>query len=85
LSVTIVYGRLAADNEIMAVKAAGIHVLYVAGPAFVLGTLLSGVTIYLYNYVIPAANYEIRTAVMNNIEDVVYATLRRDGSLRGGG
>src|SRR5262245_14591505 len=34
LAVTVVYGRLAADSEIMATKAAGINVLYLLAPAF---------------------------------------------------
>ncbi len=34
LSVCVVYGRLAGDHEIIATKAAGIHVLYLLWPSF---------------------------------------------------
>src|SRR5262249_13816947 len=39
----IVYGRLAADNEILAIKSAGVNILAVAKPALVLGLAMFGV------------------------------------------
>src|SRR5262244_3673924 len=33
----VVYGRLAADNEILALRAAGVHLLRVVGPGILLG------------------------------------------------
>ena len=38
----VVYGRLAADNEILAIKAAGINVIKVVRPGVVLGLVMSG-------------------------------------------
>src|SRR5918998_747429 len=38
---TMVYGRLSADNELTACRAAGISLLSMAVPAFVLGTLVA--------------------------------------------
>src|SRR3989442_10365258 len=40
----IVYGRLAADNEILAIKAAGINILKVVRPVALLGVLMSCIT-----------------------------------------
>src|SRR6266446_5164223 len=37
----IVYGRLSADNEILALKAAGVHILHVIWPALFLGAFAS--------------------------------------------
>src|SRR6516164_6844981 len=36
----VVYGRLAADNEIVAIKAAGVHVMKVVYPGVMLGLLM---------------------------------------------
>src|SRR5260370_11401662 len=44
----IVYGRLSADNEILALKAAGVHILHVIWPALFLGIVASAVTMFLY-------------------------------------
>jgi lipopolysaccharide export system permease protein len=78
LSVTIVYGRLAADNEITATKAAGINVLTLLAPAVVLGITLSFVTLFLHDRIIPTANFRMREMLTRNVEDMVYAVLRRD-------
>src|SRR2546421_11267879 len=43
----IVYGRLAADNEILAIKSAGINISRVVTPGLVLGITMSAVTMRL--------------------------------------
>ncbi len=66
---TFVYGRLAADNESVAAKAAGIT----AGPtglllpAAVLGGLLGLGTIGLLGVVVPAANLQVEQTVWSNL------------------
>src|SRR5437588_12842974 len=49
----VVYGRLAADNEILAIKSAGISITKVVGPGLLLGLVMSGVTMGLYYHLIP--------------------------------
>lgn len=44
-----VYGRMAADNEVMALKAAGIHPLKLLTPALVLGLGCSAASVWLYD------------------------------------
>lgn len=85
LSVTVVYGRMAADNEITATKAAGINVLYLVIPAVMLGVALSILTLFLHDRIIPLANLRMRTALVANVEEVVYATLRREHVLKASG
>jgi lipopolysaccharide export system permease protein len=85
LAVTVVYGRLAADNEITATKAAGINVLYLIVPAALLGVMLSFLTLFLHDRVIPASNLRMRALLVSNVEDVVYAALRRDHVLKTSG
>src|SRR3954470_10414087 len=44
----MVYGRLAADNEILAIKAAGINIMQVVKPGLLLGIATSAITMGLY-------------------------------------
>src|SRR5213593_2338244 len=49
----LVYGRLAHDNEILAIKAAGVNVLKIVWPGVFLGLVMSLVTAGLYYRLIP--------------------------------
>src|SRR5437016_1778097 len=49
----VVYGRLSHDNEIIALKAAGINVMHVVWPGASLGLAMSLITFGLYYYLIP--------------------------------
>src|SRR5947199_2990568 len=44
----VVYGRLSHDNEVTAVKAAGVHLGRLVAPSVVLGLLMAGGTCALY-------------------------------------
>jgi lipopolysaccharide export system permease protein len=77
----VVYGRLSHDNEILAVKTAGVNILRVVTPAVFIGLLTSGVTIGLYWYVIPTTHHMMRTMFVNDVEEVLYAMLKRDGCI----
>src|SRR5262249_13780669 len=78
----LVYGRLSADNEILAIKAAGINVLKVVWPGILLGTLMSGVTMGLYYRLIPYTQSCLRTVVLQDVEEFLFAMLKRDGRIR---
>src|SRR2546423_3694811 len=56
----VVYGRLANDNEILALKSAGVHIVHVVWPAMLLGTLVSGLTFFLYLDTIPVTHSILR-------------------------
>jgi lipopolysaccharide export system permease protein len=77
----VVYGRLAADNEIIAIKAAGIHLSKVIWPAVWLGVVMSTVTLMLYLEVIPYTHYRLRSKFLNDVEEFLYTMLRRDGCI----
>jgi lipopolysaccharide export system permease protein len=78
----VVYGRLAADNEILALKAAGINILRVVSPGVLLGLTMSAVTAYLYYDAIPTTHFMLRSRVMADIEDYMYSLLRKHGSIQ---
>ena len=66
LTVTVVYGRIAADHEMTAAKAAGISALSLLWPSFIMAAVLSVVSLLLTDQVIPWAltNIERRVAQM---------------------
>src|SRR5579885_312649 len=78
----VVYGRLARDNEILAIKAAGINIMKVVWPALLLGTAMSCITMGLYYRLIPYTHYLLRARVLNDVEEFLYDMLRRDLCIR---
>src|SRR5438105_13781338 len=79
----VVYGRLSHDNEIIAIKSAGINVLHVVWPGALLGLTMSLTTVGLYYYLIPHTHLMLRTAVANDLQELVYSFLKKDGQFRG--
>jgi lipopolysaccharide export system permease protein len=75
----VVYGRLAADNEILAIKAAGVNMLRVVYPGLLLGAVMSGVTFGLYYEVIPGTHQLMRTLFLSDVEGLMYSMLQKDG------
>lgn len=78
----IVYGRLSADNEILALKAAGIHIVHVIWPAIFLGLVASAITMALYVNVIPETHHSMKTMVVGDVEELLYTMLRKDGYIK---
>jgi lipopolysaccharide export system permease protein len=79
----VVYGRLSADNEITAIKAAGINIMHVIWPGVFLGAAMSVVTMGLYYHLIPDTHKILRTAVVSDVEDFLYSVLKRDREIKG--
>jgi lipopolysaccharide export system permease protein len=77
----VVYGRLAADNEILAIKAAGVNVMKVVWPGLFLGLVMSCATMGLYYRIIPYTHYLMRTLFLNDVKEVLYGMLKKDKSI----
>jgi lipopolysaccharide export system permease protein len=77
----VVYGRLAADNEILAVKSAGISVLQVVWPGILLGACATLLTVGLYYETIPVTHHLLRNRVLADVEEYLYGLLKRDGRI----
>ena len=78
LSVCVVFGRLASDNEIVAIKTAGLSAFKVLGPAFTLGAVLSAAMVYGSHGPIPRATLQGREMIFKNKEDFLYAILKKE-------
>jgi lipopolysaccharide export system permease protein len=77
-AVTVVYGRLAGDNEIIAVKTAGVSAWTVLRPALAFGLILSVGMMYASNGPIPTANVMMQKVFFKSFEDIFYRYLKRD-------
>jgi lipopolysaccharide export system permease protein len=73
----VVYGRMSADNEILAIKSAGINLVHVVGPGLLLGVVMSGVTLALYVNVIPYSHHLLRAMIFDDADELLYSVLRR--------
>lgn len=76
LTVCVVFGRIAGDNEITAAKAAGINVLSLLWPAFFLGGVLSVACLVLTDQVIPWAEKKIETTIVQALEEIFFEQIR---------
>jgi lipopolysaccharide export system permease protein len=80
-AVSVVYGRMAHDNEITAIKAAGIPATRIIWPAVLLGLVCAAVLFYLVRETIPQLHHRLRSIVLEDVEEWLYARLRRDRRL----
>jgi lipopolysaccharide export system permease protein len=78
----VVYGRLAADNEVLAIKSAGASALHVVKPGLVLGLAMSAATMGLYWSVIPRTHRLLRALIHDDAKELIYALLKKHGSIR---
>jgi lipopolysaccharide export system permease protein len=77
----VVYGRLSADNEIQAIKSAGVNILKVVKPGVILGLAMSAVTLGLYYDAIPRTLRLLRAMVFRDAEEFMYSLLKRQGMI----
>ncbi len=74
-SVCCVYGRMSADNEIIAIKSAGISPMCVFRPAVVLGALISVPSVWLNDLAVSWAAPAMEHIVLRSLEEIIYRGL----------
>jgi len=77
-SVTVVYGRLAGDNEITAVKTAGLSVMTVLWPTLFFAACLSAILFCLSGDWIPRCTHSAKMVLFKDMEDMFHKLLKRD-------
>jgi lipopolysaccharide export system permease protein len=77
-AVTVIYGRIAGDNEVIAVKTAGLSAWAVLWPSISLGLVLSVSMAFAAMGPIPAANEMAKKVIFKTFEDAFYKFLKRD-------
>ena len=77
---TVIYGRLAADNELTACRAGGLSLasLSVAGPALVLGLLVATVSLLFLCFVVPVCTLKVERVLYSNLAQLVKNRIERN-------
>jgi lipopolysaccharide export system permease protein len=75
-----VYGRLAAANEVVAVKSMGISPMVLFWPGLFLATALSIATVWLNDVAVSWGRGGMRRVVIESVEEVAYAKLAQQKS-----
>lgn len=65
------YGRLSADNEIAAVKTAGLHLHNIISPIVIIGIFFSILSLYLYAEVLPMSYFKVRSLQEKAVKQVL--------------
>ncbi|MBN2560609.1 MAG: LptF/LptG family permease [Phycisphaerae bacterium] len=76
-SATITYGRMAADNEILACRAAGINIHRVLLSALVLGLFVTGFTYWSWNHLIPQLSGQIKNLSRKDLPAIVLGQFQK--------
>ena len=84
-AVSLVYGRIASDNEIIAIKSAGLSALTVIKPAWILSLVIAVGLLWISMDSIPRANAYATTIIFKNLEDFFYKVLKKDREFNNNG
>jgi lipopolysaccharide export LptBFGC system permease protein LptF len=63
----LTYGRLSADNEILAMRMGGVHPVHLMLPAFILGLVMTGLSLYLNGSAIPRATLRVTALTRDDL------------------
>jgi len=79
-AVCFVYGRLSADNEVVAVKSLGISPMSLLWPAFVLAIVLSLIGVWINNVAYSWGQTGMQRVIIQSVEEIAYRLLRSQKS-----
>lgn len=77
-AVSVVYGQMAGNNEVVAIKTAGLSAMTVLWPSLWLGLALSAGLAVLAGDAIPRANHHFKALLLRDVEDLFYKKLAND-------
>jgi lipopolysaccharide export LptBFGC system permease protein LptF len=81
LAATLVYGRLSADNELIACRASGIGMWTLIMPGIALGVFVMISNLLLSNWFIPICAQKATLTIKGDIQDIAFNKLRVDRQL----
>lgn len=78
----VVYGRLAHDNEITALRSAGVHLGWLLAPAISFASVISIALLVMECNLIPRSRQMLSDRIIANADELIYALLKRNGCIR---
>ncbi len=79
-SVCTVYGRISADNEIVAIKSGGISPMRIVKPTLIFAFLMSPLAVWINDMAVSWGEPGLRRVVLHSLAEIVYAKLKKDRS-----
>ena len=79
---TMVYGRLSADNELTACRAAGISYRSVAMPAVVLGLTVAIVSLLFLCFIVPVFTLKVERVIYSNLAQLIANQIERSHQIK---
>ena len=79
---TVVYGRLAADNELTACRAAGMSYTAIGLPAVVLGLCVAILSLALLCFIVPVFSLKVEQVIGSNLAQVIVNKIERNHQIR---
>lgn len=77
-AVSVAYGRLASDNEVIATKACGLSAMTVIWPSLWMATAISLGLLYMTIDLIPRANHRLTLTLFGELESNFYKYLKKE-------
>ena len=81
-SVCVVFGRMAAENEITAVETMGLPKSIVVAPAILLAFALSLSAVWLNDIAYAWSHWGVEQVVLESSDKIVYSVLKKEGSFQ---
>ena len=75
LAASLIYGRLAADNEVMACRASGIPLSSLFWPTILLATVAAGLVLALATWPLPESSYSAKRLAKADMERLFFSQL----------
>ncbi|HYO10898.1 MAG TPA: LptF/LptG family permease [Tepidisphaeraceae bacterium] len=79
---TVVYGRLAADNELVACRAAGISYPSIGMPALVLGLTVALVSLLFLCFIVPVFTLKVEKVIYSNLAQLISNQIERTHQIK---
>src|SRR4051794_17690257 len=79
---TVVYGRLAADNELVACRAAGISFVSIGLPAVVLGLVVALISLLFLCFIVPVFTLKVEKVIYSNLAQIIANQIERTHQIK---
>lgn len=81
-AVSMVYGRMSASNELVALKSLGISPIVAVWPSLAMATVLSFATVWLNDLAMSWGFYGVKQVAIDSAEEIAYSVLRSQRSFK---